>query len=138
VALAEDVKGAGKPGPMAEKKANTDGQRISELKDFTITGTLEKVELRNKEGGVKVDYQVAGDDGIVTRFAGRGTGGSGEFAAKFEGLAGAKVTVVGKGREFTRKGRTLRMINKLASITKADAGTPVGASPVEPAAAAKP
>lgn len=125
VTLADGVKGDGKPDLKAEKKANTESQRLPELKDFTITGTLEKVEFRNKDGSVKVEYQIAGEDGSVTRFGGRSAGKRGEPAVKFEDFAGAKVTVVGIGREFTRKGKTLRMINKLISISKADAPIPV-------------
>lgn len=133
VALAEEVKGEGKPDLKAEKKTSTESQRLPELKDFTITGTLEKVELRNKDGSVKVEYQIAGKDGSVTRFGGRGAGKRGEPAVNFQDFAGAKVTAVGIGREFTRKGKTLRMINKLVSISKADAPIPVVPSvPVKP------
>jgi hypothetical protein len=115
MAIAEEAAPAAQAAPVKVEK-KTPAAPV----DLTVSGILEKVEHKKKDGTATWVYQIKGEDGSITRLQGKGK--KGDSAVEWDSWVGAKVTVVGKGRELTNKqGVKMRMIRKIVSITKADA-----------------
>lgn len=118
VAIAEEAAPAAPAVPAVPAKVEKKAP-AAPMVDLTVNGVLEKVEHKKKDGTSKAAYQIKGDDGSITKLQGKVSVKKGEPAVDLEALVGAKVTVVGKGREVTNKqGIKMRMIGKIDSITK--------------------
>ncbi len=84
-------------------------------KEMTLTGTVEKMERKKKDGTVFMTwFQLSGDDGVVTRLPK-------EKAAEYVGM---KVRIVGIGEETRKKDKTARRIEAIQSIEKVGEAAP--------------
>jgi len=83
--------------------------------EMTLTGTVEKMERKKKDGTVFMTwFQLSGDDGVVTRLPK-------EKAAEYVGM---KVRIVGIGEETRKKDKTARRIEAIQSIEKVGEAAP--------------
>lgn len=84
-------------------------------KEMTLTGTVEKMERKKKDGAVFMTwFQLSGDDGVVTRLP----------KEKVEEYVGQKVRIVGVGEETRKKDKTMRRIESITSIEKIEDAAP--------------
>ena len=83
------------------------------LQPMTLTGTVEKVEKLKKDGTPMMTwYTLTGEDGASTHLP----------KGKVEAFVGKKVKITGTGSEETKKGKTTRRLETIASIEEAGAG----------------
>jgi hypothetical protein len=101
IRAAEDT-GAAKP---AQKSP------APELKEMTLTGVVEKVENKKKDGSPMMTwFTLTGEDGIVAHLP----------KGKVEEFVGMKVKLVGMGFDTTKRGKPARTIETIKSIQKAE------------------
>ena len=83
------------------------------LQPMTLTGTVEKAEKMKKDGTPMMTwYTLTGDDGASTHLP----------KGKVEAFVGKKVKITGTGSEVTKKGKTTRRLETIASIEEAGTG----------------
>jgi hypothetical protein len=79
--------------------------------EMTLTGTVEKVEKKKKDGTPFMTwFELAGDDGVITHLP----------KGKVEDFVAMKVRVVGTGTETTKGEKTTRKLETITSIEKVE------------------
>ena len=108
-------------GEKAKEKAAAKADKEKEVAaapavEMTLTGTVEKVERKGKDGAVFMTWcELAGDDGVMTHLP----------KGKVEEFVGEKVRIVGTGEETTsKKDKVSRKLETITSIEKIDAAAP--------------
>ena len=103
VALVTAVAVAGeKAKEKAAAKAEKEAVAAAPAVEMTLTGTVEKIERKGKNGVVFMTwFELAGDDGVVTHLP----------KGKVEEYVGEKVRIVGTGEEINKKEKVTRARN---------------------------
>ena len=83
--------------------------------EMTLTGTVEKIERKGKNGAVFMTwFELAGDDGVMTHLP----------KGKVEEYVGEKVRIVGSGEEINKKEKVTRKLETITSIEKLEEAAP--------------
>ena len=101
------------PAAPAAPKVEKKQAPKKELKDISVTGTIQKKEATSKDGKVTTRYTVVAEDGTAYSIRPAKKGAPGSNVAD---LVGAKVKVVGKGET----GAKHNSISVITSLDKAE------------------
>jgi len=106
-------------GEKAKEKAAAKAEKevaAAAAVEMTLTGTVEKVERKGKNGAVFMTwFELSGDDGVMTHLP----------KGKVEEYVGEKVRIVGTGEETTsKKDKVTRKLETITSIEKLDEAAP--------------
>jgi len=119
--------------PKTEKKhAKAGGGDMPAAKEMTLTGTISKIEHKNKAGESMALFVLKTDDGTEVRLPK-------DAEAQVKDLVDAQVKVVGMGWEREHNGKKMVGLKTITSVEKIAAGAAapaaVPAAPVAPAPA---
>lgn len=99
-------------GEKAKGKEAANGEKeavAAPAIELTLSGKVEKVEKKKKDGTVFMTwYRLVGDDGVTTHLP----------KGKVEEYVGEKVKVTGMGSETKKKDKVERKLETIASIEK--------------------
>jgi len=102
----------------AKQEASAKTEQEANLKELTLTGTVEKVEKKKKDGSVMMTWFVLTDDAGRQIHLPKG---------KVEEFAGCKVRITGMGVESQKKGKDTVSLKNVISIDKIE----IGATPAK-------
>ena len=107
-----------------------------EMKELTLTGTVQKVEHKKKDGTVFTAFKLVTVDGIDVMLSKNPAAKNGAPAIDLESLVGSNVKIVGMGFEMDHNGKKMYHLNSITSAEKV--GMPVAPAAATPAPAAAP
>ena len=97
--------------PKPDKKARTEQQAV-DLKEMTLTGTVQKVEKKKKDGTVMMSWFVLVDESGAEIHLPKG---------KADEFDGAKVKITGMGYVSKKKDKELPVLKTIEKIEKLEA-----------------
>jgi hypothetical protein len=110
-----------------EKPAAAADQPKPELKELTLTGTIQKIECKKKDGTVENVLKLVTTDGAEVMLPKTVKGKDGVPAVNLEELAGSNVRVVGMGYEQEKGGKRRCQLKEIKTVEKV--GAPVAPAP---------